>query len=116
MRTSAVFPVRDTRILKRKLVQWTGNFSSSLFIDRNGYKKFDPLHECLVAAGEADTLTITEQGVFSSLRDFYDKKKDYLFGYLSYDLKKEVEPKIFSKTDKRFDGIGFPVAHFFQPK
>lgn len=49
---------------------------------------------------------------FESLRAFHEEKKDWLFGFLTYDVKNEIENL---KSDNH-DGLGFPVVHFFQPK
>src|SRR5262249_5143812 len=57
-----------------------------------------------------------EDSVFSSLKKFYNNRHDWLFGFFSYDMKNEIEPKIFSKPDSRFDGIQFPLAYFFRPE
>ena len=43
---------------------------------------------------------------------FYENKKDWLFGFLSYDLKNEVE----DLNSTNFDNIELPNLHFFQPK
>jgi para-aminobenzoate synthetase component 1 len=115
MRSSAAFPAGDTSTLKKKLVFWAGNFSSAILIDRNGYKAFDPSRELLFACGE-DSHLVTRAGVFSPLKEYWNEKKDWLFGYLSYDLKNETEPKAFTTHTKKSDGIGFPLAHFFQPE
>lgn len=115
MRTSAAFPAGDTSTFKKKLVFWAGNFSSAILIDRNGYKAFDPSRELLFACGELSRLN-TEAGVFSSLKEYWNEKKDWLFGYLSYDLKNETEPKAFKTKMPKNDGIGFPLAHIFQPE
>ena len=116
MRKSAVFPVRDSNILKKKLVYWTGNFSSALLIDRNGFSVGDALRDCLVACGELDSCEASSSDNFSSLKSFIEEKGDWLFGYFSYDLKNELEPRVFKLNDPRLDPVGFPLLHFFRPK
>ncbi|CAN5550693.1 anthranilate synthase component I family protein [soil metagenome] len=49
---------------------------------------------------------------FNSLKKFYDEKKDWLFGFFTYDLKNEIE-NLESAND---DVLKFPSIHFFQPK
>jgi len=71
-------------------------------------------HDCLVAVGAAAEVCLAhEHGAFDALKSFVDEKRDWLFGYLTYDLKNDVEPRL---TSNNFDGIGFPVLHFFQPE
>ena len=49
---------------------------------------------------------------FNQLRDFHIKNKDWMFGYLSYDLKNESE----QLSSQNFDGIESPNLFFFIPK
>src|SRR5690606_9562622 len=46
------------------------------------------------------------------LREYYDTTNDWIFGYLSYDLKNDVE----RLSSTNFDGLHFPDLFFFQPK
>lgn len=39
--------------------------------------------------------------------------KDYIFGFLSYDLKNRIEPQLSSGN---FDGLNFSDSYFFQPR
>lgn len=41
-----------------------------------------------------------------------DHHNDWLFGYLSYDLKNYIE----DLQSSNFDGVGFPLFHFWQPR
>src|SRR5690606_13209598 len=67
----------------------------------------------MVLAVEAFTLIKTDYfDAFSKLSDYYHTTKDWLFGYLSYDLKHDVE----KLTSENFDGLHFPDLFFFQPK
>lgn len=43
---------------------------------------------------------------------YQSQTKDWLFGYLSYDLKNDTE----NLTSNNFDGLHFPDLYFFQPK
>lgn len=71
-------------------------------------------HDCLLAVGAASQLLKkNEQGAFDALKKKVDNERDWLFGYLTYDLKNDVEPRLSSNN---FDGIGFPAMHFFQPE
>jgi para-aminobenzoate synthetase component 1 len=49
---------------------------------------------------------------FEDLHQYQTHTKDWLFGYLSYDLKNDTE----ALTSKNFDGLEFPDLFFFQPK
>ncbi len=49
---------------------------------------------------------------FESLKNFHEEKKDWLFGFLAYDLKNEVE----KLESTNHDGLNLPSVHFFQPR
>jgi para-aminobenzoate synthetase component 1 len=46
------------------------------------------------------------------LKQYQQSTKDWLFGYLSYDLKNDIE----QLQSQNFDGLEFPDLYFFQPK
>lgn len=116
MRKSATFPAGDTKLLKKKLVCWAGNFFCSVIIDHNGYHQFSSAIDCLAAAGSISSLPPDPDGIFPAIKSFFDQQPDWLFGYLAYDLKNEIEPKVFNKNNSHVDGVKFPTAHFFRPK
>ena len=66
----------------------------------------------IIAIGMIDELTVTKGSGFDQLKTFYAQKNDWLFGYLSYDLKNETEALQSSNPDY----VGLPLLHFFQPK
>jgi para-aminobenzoate synthetase component 1 len=58
------------------------------------------------------SLQTDHQNAFEDLNIYQRTTKDWLFGYLSYDLKNDTE-KLYSKNK---DGLSFPDLYFFQPK
>ena len=67
----------------------------------------------LIAVGAVKELIVkTEENALDQLQQFINENKNWLFGYLSYDLKNEIE-NLHSKND---DGLLFPLLHFFVPK
>jgi len=62
-----------------------------------------------------DALTLVQSdsyNAFEKLREYQTLTKDWIFGYLSYDLKNDVEDLV----SNNFDGLKFPELFFFQPK
>ena len=54
-----------------------------------------------------------EKGAFQHLKDFQNENPNqWLFGFLTYDLKNDVE----RLTSENTDNLGFPCLHFFKPK
>jgi len=49
---------------------------------------------------------------FDQLSQFLNRKKSWVFGYFSYDLKNEIE----NLQSKNSDGLAFPEMIFFRPK
>jgi para-aminobenzoate synthetase component 1 len=68
-------------------------------------------YDWVVAAGAKAELT-SSNNAFESLKQFYQKQQDWLFGVLSYDLKNDIE----KLSSVNFDGIEAPLMHFFSPQ
>jgi para-aminobenzoate synthetase component 1 len=49
---------------------------------------------------------------FDKLMEYQTVTQDWIFGYLTYDLKNDLEPL----KSENFDGLEFPDMYFFQPK
>lgn len=109
MRVFIPFKIDTCGSFQEKLVYWVNPYSKHCILDSNGWSGSE--QEMLVAIDSVDDF-FSSKNSFEELEAFYKKKNDWLFGFLSYDLKNETE-KIFSEN---FDGIGFPSMHFFQPK
>ena len=72
----------------------------------------DYINYDLIAGVDALEVLEVNTDAFNSLRAFHLQHKDWLFGYLSYDLKNEVE----QLNSKNHDGIRAAVLSFFIPK
>ncbi len=116
MRQSATFPAGEISFLKRKLISWAGNFSCAVVIDHCQYPHALSEPDFLVAADTLGAVSFEPGNIFRSIAAFHDLHKDWLFGYLTYDVKNETEPKVLFDNPTHFDGIQFPAAHFFRPK
>ena len=72
-----------------------------------GYINYD-----LIVGFDALQLIEIDDNVFNSLSTFHSQHKDWLFGFLSYDIKNECE-QLYSRNK---DGIEANLASFFIPK
>tara|TARA_R110002050_G_scaffold25604_7_gene68207 strand:+ start:12993 stop:14153 length:1161 start_codon:yes stop_codon:yes gene_type:complete len=64
-------------------------------------------------AVDALTSIVTDtQNAFEDLSNYQTNVKDWIFGYLSYDVKNDTE--LLSSSNA--DGLDFPALYFFQPK
>ncbi len=108
------FPT-DLALFKRQALLWANHFDTVCYLDSNEYQH-DKYSTCegLVAVGAARELTVahTDEGAFEQLKDLVDARKSWLFGFMTYDLKNDIE----RLESHNFDGIKMPVLHFFEPK
>ncbi|MCB4808250.1 anthranilate synthase component I family protein [Tamlana sp. 62-3] len=114
MRTTFTYSKKNIAQFKTKLLQWAQQFDDVVWLDSNNkkntqtYKSYDA-----VLAVDAFTSIKTDYfDAFSKLNDYQKTTNDWIFGYLTYDLKNDVEPL----KSNNFDGLQFPDLYFFQPK
>ena len=72
----------------------------------------DYINYDMVAGVDAIEVLNIDSDSFNALQNFHNKHKDWLFGYLSYDLKNEVE----KLTSNNHQGIKAAGLSFFVPK
>ncbi|SNZ00120.1 anthranilate synthase component I family protein [Flagellimonas pacifica] len=111
MRKHQSFVVQSIQKFKKALLEWSKPNHKIVWLDSNGhvdlYGSFDAI---LAISGQTDKSSFRAQNI-DELDFFIDKKQDWLFGYLSYDLKNELE----NLNSNNYDGLGFPEVHFFRP-
>ncbi|MDP1746380.1 MAG: chorismate-binding protein, partial [Bacteroidota bacterium] len=84
-------------------------FNSNLQTNKNNYLRSAKI----IALGCTQELIINKaENTLEQLQRFYDQRKGWLFGYLTYDLKNEIEELHSENTDE----LSFPLLHFFAPK
>lgn len=84
-------------------------FNSNLQTNKNNYLQTSKI----IALGSTQELIISKsENTLEQLQGFYDQRKGWLFGYLTYDLKNEIEELNSENTDE----LEFPLLHFFAPK
>ena len=112
MRRAKEIEVNDIPDFKIKLLKWAQSYSEVTWLDSNqcsqAYSNFD-------AVLAVDAFTSLQTGfdqAFAQLHDYHLKTSDWIFGYLSYDLKNNLE----DLESSNFDGLRFPELFFFQPK
>ncbi len=91
---------------------WGNQFREVVFLDSNQYAQKYSSFDCVLAAEALTSLSTDYYHAFDDLQQYQSQTKDWLFGYLSYDLKNDTEKLV----STHFDGLGFPDLFFFQPK
>ena len=112
MRTSIHKHISDPKLLKQQLLIWSQQFREIIFMDSNDYPQQYSNYDCLLAVDAFTSIKTDSQNAFEDLKQYQQTTKDWIFGYLAYDLKNDVEPL----QSNNFDGLEFPDLFFFQPK
>ncbi|KRB56789.1 anthranilate synthase component I family protein [Flavobacterium sp. Root186] len=112
MRVSITKYISNPEQFKQQLLTWAQQFREVIFLDSNSYPQQYSSFDCLLAVDAFTSLKTDFQNAFDDLKQYQQTTKDWLFGYLSYDLKNDVE----DLKSNNFDGLEFPDLFFFQPK
>ncbi|WP_329806239.1 chorismate-binding protein [Flavobacterium facile] len=115
MRTNISKYINNVALFKEQLLYWSNQFREVVVLDSNIESNENQLYKSydLVVAVEAFTSIQTDyEKAFEDVYQYQSKANDWLFGYLSYDLKNDVE----HLKSQNFDGLQFPDLYFFQPK
>lgn len=112
MRTSINRNITDTAAFKAKLLLWAQQFREAVYLDGNDFPQQYSSYDCVLAVDAFTSLQTDYINAFDDLQQYRQTTADWIFGYLSYDLKNDTEA-LFSRN---FDGLQFHDLFFFQPK
>lgn len=111
-RFSKTYQTQQISHFKKQMLQWAQQFREVIFLESNNHKAKYSSHQAVLAF-DAFTLIQTDySNAFDQLKEYQNLTNDWLFGYLSYDLKNDVE----NLQSNNSDGLDFPDLLFFQPK
>ncbi len=115
--TEQSFELNNPQLFKDKMLDWAAQYEVACYLDSNqGAGGIGRELDCLLGvAAEAELVfnksQLPQKDPFEQLHDFYEEEKQWLFGFLTYDLKNSIE----QLSSDNFDGLGFPEMHFFKP-
>ena len=112
MRKKVSFTVSDIVSFKQSLLLWSQQYYEVVWLDSNGHKSKYSSFDGMLAVDALTSIVTDTQNAFEDLRTYQSNAKDWIFGYLSYDLKNDTE----RLTSANIDGLNFPELYFFQPK
>lgn len=112
LRVSIHKPIANPEQFKQQLLTWSQQFREVIFLDSNSYPQEYSSFDCMLAVDAFTSVKTDFHNAFDDLKQYQSTTKDWLFGYLSYDLKNNVE----DLKSANFDGLNFPDLFFFQPK
>ena len=111
-RTIHTFTVDNTTEFKNNLLSWAQQFETVLWLDSNNYHQKYASFDGALAADDFTSIKTDYYNAFEKLKEYQTITKDYIFGYITYDVKNDVE----QLSSKNFDGLHFADLYFFQPK
>jgi para-aminobenzoate synthetase component 1 len=103
--------------IRNKLLNYSQQFETCFFYDSNAdinnattfsYRSYD----ILLALGVKSTVHFINGQHFKDLQDYQNVHQTWLFGYLSYDLKNEIE----DLSSQNIDELALPLAQFVEPQ
>ncbi len=116
MRITKNIEIDQPEIFKEQLLLWAQQFQTIFWLDSNNKEQssVQKYHEydAILAVGLHKKLASNYKNAFEKLKAFQSQTQDYLFGYLTYDLKNDIE----HLSSDNFDGLAFADLFFVQPK
>lgn len=106
------FSISDVDTIKKNIFLWLKQFDTTIFLDSNENKNSIPCtYGLLAGAGISEQLLVVDNSLHS-LKKFYDKEPSWIFGYITYDVKNELE----NLSSNHPDYLNFPKIFFFKPR
>lgn len=94
------------------MLRWAQQFDELVWLDSNEHEQAHGSYKAILAVDGFTSLKTDTQNAFAQLAEYQSLSGDWLFGYLTYDLKNDVE----QLRSQNYDGLQFPDLYFFQPK
>ena len=112
MRTVLSKSIANPVEFKKQLLLWANPLREVVFLDSNNYPQTYSNYDSILAVEAFTSIRTDFSKAFEDLYQYQSQTKDWLFGYLSYDLKNDIE----DLQSNNHDGLEFPDLYFFQPK
>jgi para-aminobenzoate synthetase component 1 len=111
-RTTRTFSIEHIKGFKQNLLSWSQQFETALWLDSNNYQQQYASFDSALALEEFTSIKTDYTNAFDKLKEYQTITKDYIFGYISYDVKNDVE----RLSSNNYDGLNFADLYFFQPQ
>tara|TARA_B110000046_G_scaffold88_1_gene137 strand:- start:223 stop:1530 length:1308 start_codon:yes stop_codon:yes gene_type:complete len=111
-RTTRTFSIEHIKGFKQNLLSWSQQFETALWLDSNNYQQQYASFDSALAIEEFTSIKTDYTNAFDKLKEYQTITKDYIFGYISYDVKNDVE----RLSSNNYDGLNFADLYFFQPQ
>lgn len=104
--------IKNIEQYKKKILTWSQQFDDVIWLDSNKYHQQYGSYDAILAIDAFTSIRTDYHQAFDKLKEYQSVTEDWIFGYLTYDLKNDVE----DLKSENFDGLEFPDLYFFQPK
>jgi len=111
-RTVKKYSFSLTEDFKQKLLNWSQQHDAVVWLDSNSHQQSHSSYQAILAVDAFTCIKTDYHDAFGKLEEYQTVTKDWLFGYLTYDLKNTVE----NLKSQNYDALEFPDLFFFQPK
>jgi para-aminobenzoate synthetase component 1 len=112
LRTKHYHNTSDIHKFKQQLICWSQQFDDVVWLDSNNHKDKYSSYDAIFAVDAFTSLKTDYFDAFNRLEEYQSSTNDWIFGYLTYDLKNTTE----ILKSENYDGLDFPDLYFFQPK
>tara|TARA_R110000787_G_scaffold196454_1_gene307796 strand:- start:17892 stop:19190 length:1299 start_codon:yes stop_codon:yes gene_type:complete len=111
-RTVRTFSLESITNLNKKLLSWAQQYQTAVWLDSNEHNEPYTSYKSILAVDEFTSIKTDYVHAFDKLKEYQSTTQDYLFGYISYDVKNSTE----QLSSKNYDGLDFADLFFFQPQ
>jgi para-aminobenzoate synthetase component 1 len=111
-RTTRTYSVESVSNLHEKLLRWAQQYQTAIWLDSNKHHLEHSNFDNILAIEEFTSIQTDAEHAFEKLKEYQTITQDYLFGYLSYDVKNASE----NLTSTNVDDLGFAELFFFKPQ
>lgn len=112
LRTTSKHHIKSISTFKSKLLLWSQQFEDVVWLDSNRYHQHYESYDAVLAVDAFTSIKTDYHQAFDKLKEYQSVTNDWVFGYLTYDLKNDLE----HLKSENFDSLHFSDLFFFQPK
>lgn len=112
LRTISKHKLKSISTFKSNCLAWSQQFEDVVWLDSNNYNQEFNSYDAILAVDAFTSIKTDYHQAFDKLKEYQTVTNDWLFGYLTYDLKNDLE----RLKSENHDGLHFPDLYFFQPK
>ncbi|WP_452598342.1 anthranilate synthase component I family protein [Pontimicrobium sp. MEBiC01747] len=112
MRKKKIYNVKNITAFKQKLLTWSTQFDDAVWLDSNHHNGHYSNYDAILAVDAFTAIQTDHVDAFDKFKEYQTVTNDWILGYLTYDLKNDVE----KLQSNNYDGLNFPELYFFQPK